>query len=178
VKKIKLYIAVSIDGYIAMPDGNVDWLSDPAQTKKNPGDYGYEEFYDSIDTTLMGYNTYLEIKGFGIPFPYPDKKNYVFSRHHKKLEKDPVRFIRSDIIPFVKGLKKEKGKDIWLVGGGQINGILLQAGLIDEMIITTIPVILGNGIPLFSSVSLMKRFAVLEVKNFHDLFVQIRFVKR
>jgi dihydrofolate reductase len=177
MKKVVLYIATSIDGYIATKEGNIDWLPDPEQGENNNHSFGYEEFYDSIDTTLMGYATYKKIIGFGVPFPYFDKKNFIFSRNHQKKENLPVEFIRPDIISFVKKLKTGKGKHIWLIGGGQINGILLDNDLIDEMIVTVIPVVLGNGIPLFSSTTQIKRFKQVEVQTFGGSISQIRYLK-
>ena len=76
MRKIVLFIATSIDGFIAGKNGNTDWLY-------TDGDFGYKEFYSSVDTVLMGYNTYYYIKHFP-KYPYPDKKNYVFSRQKRK----------------------------------------------------------------------------------------------
>jgi len=178
MKKVKLFIASSLDGYIATPEGKVDWLSDPENAGDHESGYGYDDFYASIDTTLMGYNTYREILGFGVPFPYPDKKNYVFSRLHEKKEDLPVEFVHSDLVEFVKALKQEQGKDIWLVGGGHINGILLNEGLVDEMILSIVPVVLGNGIPLFSSVSAMNRFWITRVRDYDQSLIQIHLLKK
>ena len=82
-------------------------------------------------------------------FPYPEKTNYVFTRGTPP-DTPHVRFISGDIAAFVRALKEEPGKDIWLVGGGQINTIMLNAGLIDELILTVFPLALGRGIPLFA----------------------------
>lgn len=172
MRNVKLFIAVSIDGYIAKPDGNIDWLEDPSRSEKNKSDYGYEEFYTPIDSTLMGYKTYQEIIGFGIPFPYPDKQNFVFSKNHKKEGNYPVEFIHSNVVDFVDRLKKNEGKDIWLIGGGQINGILLNANLIDMMIVSIVPVVLGGGIPLFGSDTQMKRFTIHKVQEFGGSLIQ------
>jgi dihydrofolate reductase len=177
MRKIKLYVAQSIDGYIATLDGGVEWLNDSLNEDSN-NDYGYSNFYNSIDTTLMGYNTYKEILGFDVPFPYPDKENYVFSRNHTKQEDLPVKFVSSDICDFVSELKKSKGKDIWLIGGGKINKVLLNNDLIDEIIITIKTVILGEGIPLFSSGTEFKKFEVIESKTLDNTFVQITMKKK
>jgi dihydrofolate reductase len=177
MKKLKLFTAVSMDSFIATTEGKVDWLTDPDTTGIDDTGYGYGVFYETIDTTLMGYNTYCEIIGFGVPFPYPDKKNYVFSRKHKKMEDLPVEFIHENMIDFVYGLKKKKGKDIWLVGGGRISGMLLNADLIDEIILSMVPVVLGNGIPLFFSVNQSRRFKIKKVQQFHRFLVQITFEK-
>lgn len=141
MRKIVLFVATSIDGYIAGKDGNVDWLF-------TEGDFGYQAFYDSIDTTLMGFNTFDFISQFE-EFPYEDKKNYVFTRRKRDTKDKPVEFVYGDVVSFIQKLKEEDGKNIWLVGGGQINSILLNANLIDQMIISIHPTALGDGIKLF-----------------------------
>jgi dihydrofolate reductase len=73
MRKVKLFIASSLDGYIAREDGSIDWLY-------TDGDYGYMQFYNSVNTVLMGRKTYDQTLGFGIEYPYKDKKNYVFSQ--------------------------------------------------------------------------------------------------
>lgn len=148
MRKVKLYIATSLDQYIARQDGQVDWLESVPNPEKS--DYGYQEFYHRIDTTLMGHNTYKEILGFGIEFPYPDKTNYVFSRTTGHKDTTYVQYISGDIVQFTRNLKEKKGKDIWLVGGGQLNTLLLNNRLIDEIVITLFPLVLGRGIPLFA----------------------------
>jgi dihydrofolate reductase len=146
MSKVILFIATSIDGYIAGNDGNTDWLY-------TDGDFGYSEFYNSIGVTLMGHNTYKFLLQLDY-FPYHDKKNYVFTREGKKPDHNPVTFVTGDVVDFVQNLKTVERNNIWLVGGGQINSILLNAGLIDEMIISVHPIVLGQGIPLFKDKSL------------------------
>lgn len=148
MRKVILYIATSLDGFIARPDGRIDWLENapnPTQT-----DYGYALFLAGIDTTLMGNSTYKTVLGFDIPFPYPDKENYVFTRNANVKKAEYVQFISENIPAFVQHLKAKKGKDIWLIGGGEINTLLLNAGLIDEIMLTQMPVLIGEGIPLFA----------------------------
>ncbi|MGW8314843.1 MAG: dihydrofolate reductase family protein [Bacteroidales bacterium] len=157
MRKVILYIAASLDNFIARPDGDVEWLNAPELLL--PGeDYGYRKFYDSIDTTLMGYRTYQAILGFDVPFPYPDKTNYVFTRSETHADTSEVTFISGDVVAFVRDLKEQPGRDVWLIGGGQINTLLLEQGLIDRKILTLIPVILGKGIPLFHGNPVETRF--------------------
>ncbi|MBA7546179.1 IS1595 family transposase ISCac2 [subsurface metagenome] len=168
MRKIVLFIATSIDGFIAGKDGDTDWLF-------TDGDFGYKEFYDSIDTTLMGYNTYFFIKQFE-QFPYPDKKNYVFSRRHREPDGSPVEIVFSDVVEFARNLREQEGKNIWLVGGSQINSILLNAGLIDQMIISMHPIALGQGIKLFSAESLEKlQLKLINHKVFERGLVQLTY---
>lgn len=148
MRKISLYIATSLDNCIARPDGGLDWLFAPEGE-----DYGYEAFLAETDTVLMGAKTYEAVQGFGIDNPYPEQKSYVFTRQNR-LPSPHVEYVTEDIPTFVRRLKEQPGKTIWLVGGGQINTILLNAGLIDEIILFIQPVVLGEGLPLFAGVGL------------------------
>lgn len=146
MKKIKLYIAASIDGYIARSDGDLDWLTKyPINPETN---YGHDDFYKSIDTVIMGGQTYRDILNMDFVWPYKDKTTYVVTRNSMGT-KENIHFITENVIENISYLRNESGKDIWLVGGGKITAMLLNENMVDEMIITTIPVILGNGIALF-----------------------------
>lgn len=121
-RKIIAYIAVSADGYIARPDGDVKWLDRP----KGSGDYGMADFYKTIDTIIMGKKTY----DLGLTWgqtSYPGKKNYVFTRSSPAPAKD-IEFVNENVGGFVERVRKQKGKDIWLVGGAALNGAFLDAG--------------------------------------------------
>lgn len=146
--KIKVYIAASLDGYIARPDGDLDWLTEfPNPTKE---DYGYNEMLTSVDTVIMGGRTYRELLCMDILWPYKNKKTFVVSHNSIKTNEN-IEFITEDIIERITELRNEEGKDIWLVGGGELITMCLNASLVDEMQICYIPVILGSGIPLFPS---------------------------
>jgi len=149
MRKIKLYIAASLNGKIAEKDGSVDWLY--VKEGDEQPDYGYEKFYDSIDTTIQGSSTYKQVESWGIEFPYPDKKNYVITRNKDLKDNEYVEFVSENHIEFVKNLKSQNGKDIWLIGGGLVNTMLLNAGLIDEIQIFVMPIILSDGIDLFEN---------------------------
>ena len=172
MRKLILYIAASLDNYIARPDGNVEWLNAPEL--QLPGeDYGYADFYRSIDTTLMGRRTYKQILGFDVPFPYRDKTNFVFTRSVSRADKGDVNYVSGDVASFVRMLKDKPGRDIWLIGGGQINTLLLHQGLIDRLILTLIPVILGEGIPLFHGKPPETRFNPVSGRYFDNGVVQL-----
>lgn len=172
MRKIVLYIATSIDGFIARKNGDIDWLENPDYPIEGE-DFGYQKFYDSIDTTLMGNQTYQQVLGFDVPFPYKGKTNYVFSRSQEGKDEN-VQFVKDNIADFVKNLKKDEGKDIWLVGGGQLNSMLLGQELIDQIILTIIPITLGDGISLFAqSMELDTRFSLDNSKVFKNGFVQL-----
>lgn len=147
MRQVKLYIAASLDGKIAGNNHDLDWLPQPEDD-----DYGYGELLHSIDTILMGYTTYKVTSDFG-DWPYKDKTSYIFTRDTTKSSNGDVTLIAEDPVSFTSNLKKQSGKDIWLVGGGNIITQLHDAGLIDEYIIAIVPVVLGKGIELFPSIN-------------------------
>ncbi len=167
MRKIVLFIATSLDGFIAGKNGDTSWLY-------SDGDYGYKAFYETIDTTLMGFNTYHYIRQF--PFPYPDKKNYVFTQKERLSDDNPVEFVRGDVAQFTQKLKQTEGKNIWLLGGGKINSILLTAGLIDQMVLSIHPIVLGEGLKLFQDHSMMnKHFRLVNHEIFDKGLVQLTY---
>ncbi len=144
MRKLKLYITASGDGYIAPPDGDLDWLVGyPVPSKED-----HKNFLDSVDTVLMGGNMYCNMCVMDIVWPYKDMNAYVVSPY-PVMEKEGVNFITENVIETIAQLKNENGKDIWFVGGAELASMLLDNGLIDEMIITYIPETLGKGISLF-----------------------------
>ena len=147
MRKIKVYIAASLDGYIARPDGDLDWLTKyPITPEIN---YGYNEFFDSVDTVIMGGKTYRDILNMDVIYPYESKTTYVITRNIINSPKDNRYFITDNVIDEISELKTQQGKDIWLVGGGELITMMLNANLVDEMQICYVPVILGTGILLF-----------------------------
>ncbi len=165
MRKIKLYIAASLNGKIAEKDGSVDWLY--VKDSDEEIDYGYEKFYESIDTTIQGSSTYKQVESWGIDFPYPDKKNYVITRNKNLKNNHNVEFISENHIDFIKTLKNKAGKDIWLIGGGQINTMLLNEGLIDELQLFCMPIILSDGIDIFEAIPARTDVKLIETKT-HD----------
>lgn len=131
-----LYIAMSLDGYIADENTNVDWLSEV----DGDGDNGYSAFYETVDTIIMGRTTYDQILSFGCEWPYLGKQCYVFTDR---------QYAHDDISVFMRNLKSKPGLNIWLAGGAEMAHSFLKAGLIDEFAITMIPTILGKGVRLF-----------------------------
>ena len=172
MKKIILYIAASLNGKIARNDGSVDWLESIPNPEKT--DHGYSAFYDSIDTTIMGSKTYQQIIDWDIPFPYPDKTNYVITRKRLKNTKQ-VEFITENHLDYIHNLKKQSGKDIWLIGGGQINTFLFNASLIDEIRLFIMPLVIEDGIELFESMPQQKYLELLETKNYSTGAVELRY---
>ncbi|GEK29869.1 MAG: dihydrofolate reductase family protein [Kurthia sp.] len=148
MRKVILYIATSVDGYIAKEDGSISWLEDVEMTE---ADTSYEQFYDSVDTVIMGRTTYDQITTeLSLDmYPYEDATSYIMtSREADKREN--CHFVAGSIIELVKKLKAEAGSNIWIIGGNGVIQALVEANLIDEYQITLIPIILGKGIPLFN----------------------------
>lgn len=144
MKKIILYITASLDGRIAEPDGGLEWLTG------FPKDCSYKNLLASIDTIIMGGRTYREFLNMDVTWSYLEKATYVVTRGWtEKASDENIQFITDNVIETISALRNEPGKDIWLVGGGKLVSMLLEADLIDEMQICYIPKILGRGIPLF-----------------------------
>lgn len=175
-RSIVLYIAASLDGYIAKSSGAVDWLG--GQGDDPDANNGYDNFYSTIDTVIMGRITYEQVINELSPdiWVYEGKKCYVAATG--KYETDTrAEFISEDIPGFVKKLKEQPGKDIWLVGGGKFIDQFIKQNLIDKYIITIIPTILGNGIPLFLNENPEIKLRLVEIKTV-DGMVEISYVRR
>ncbi|MEG4212327.1 dihydrofolate reductase family protein [Microcoleus sp. S13_B4] len=140
MRKVVLFIASSLDGYIARSNGDIDWLF----TDQN---YGYSKFLNSIDTVLMGRKTYEQVLTFG-EYPYQEKKSYVFTKNLDFQATSDVE-MATDLEIFVNDLRLLEGKNIWLVGGSLLIRDFLNQNFVDELILSVHPVILGEGIPLF-----------------------------
>ncbi|PSR52810.1 hypothetical protein AHMF7605_04365 [Adhaeribacter arboris] len=168
MRKLKLYIATSLDGKIARKDDSVDWLPDP-----NAGeDYGYQNFLAEIDTLVMGYKTYEVCLKLG-EWPYEGKTTYVFTRDVTKPQIPAVQLISQNPVEFVKDLLQQEGKDIWLVGGGEINTLLHDAGLIDSYYIAFIPIILGEGIELLPEVRKQQNLVLTQHQVYENGLVML-----
>lgn len=166
MKKLKLYITTSVDGFIAPPDGDLEWLIGyPISSKED-----HKNFLDSVDAVIMGGNAYRDMCLIDIIWPYKDKIVYVVTRH-PVMKKEGVNFITENAIETISKLKKEDGKDIWLVGGAEITSMLLEHNLIDEIIVTQIPVTLEKGIALFSK-DLNKDWILKEETSFGNKTVK------
>lgn len=146
-RKLVLFIAQSLDGYIAREDESLDWLL----KYESPGDNGYSAFYETDGTILLGRRTYEWIlRNVPSGFPYQGKECYVFSRSSSR-RAGSVTFVNQDIASFTASLKTQPGQDIWIVGGADVLSPLLRDNLVDEFIIHIAPIILGGGIPLFKA---------------------------
>ncbi|KGX91646.1 diacylglycerol kinase [Pontibacillus halophilus JSM 076056 = DSM 19796] len=165
MRKTVLYIAMSIDGYIAKEDGSVGWL----EKVNGKGDNGFSSFIETVDTVLLGSKTYDQVLGFDVPFPYEEQQCFVFSRKRSGQD-EYVKFINEDPTEFVQELKEHhQGKKIWLVGGSELIQTFLNHNLIDEFKIAVIPTLLGKGIPLFKSHELVTQLSLEAVEEYNDI---------
>lgn len=168
MRKVVYFVASSLDGFIARKDGSVDWLF-------SDGDYGYKRFYASVDTVIAGRKTYEQALGFGDTFP--GKKCYVLSRTMKEPKSGNAEIVSGPLQRLVARLRKRRGKDIWLAGGGAVAGQALDAGLIDRVIVSIHPVALGSGIPLFTDARRGRTFTLHRTKAFPSGLLQAEYRK-
>ena len=146
-RKVIVHIATSADGYIARSDGDLEWLTSRPAPK---GFYGMSAFMRSVDTKVLGRKTYDVSLRMGAKFD-SHSRTIVFSRHPPPADAPSgVEFVSDAIGPFVSRLREEPGKDIWLMGGGEIIASFLDAQAIDEFVISVVPVFIGDGISLIA----------------------------
>lgn len=140
MRRIRYAVAASLDGYIAGPKGEFDWITmDP--------EIDFQEMMNQFDTMLVGRKTFELVANQGGPDPY-GMKVLVFSRKWKQKDHPDVTIVSKDVKKTLTALRKQKGKDIWLFGGGLLFRSLLDMGLVDTVEVGVIPVLLGGGIPL------------------------------
>jgi dihydrofolate reductase len=167
MRKVVLGLGISLDGYIARRNGDVDFLF-------MPKDYSMADFFACIDTALMGRKTYDIAKKMGGSFG-PKTPTYVFSRKRRPGDRDGVTFTNRSPAALVGEIRKRPGKDIWLMGGGQLIRDFLKADLVDELYIGVVPVLLGEGIPLFPSGFPQREFALIENKTFSRGLISLKY---
>jgi dihydrofolate reductase len=176
-RKIIVYVATSADGYIARPDGDVEWLNRRPQTV----DYGIKAFYKTIDTILFGRKTYdwalAYHKKMGTKGEMFDTKvaNYVFSRKPPKQAAAGVEFVRGPVKAFAQRLRRTPGKQIWMMGGGELIASFLDAGEIDAFDIHVIPTFIGEGIPLMARRHRDVALRLRAAKKYPDGTVRLRY---
>lgn len=174
-RKIIVYIATSADGFIARLDGSVDWLDRP----RPRGNYGMDLFFRSIDTILWGRKTFdqsLGMAGAGETETVgPKVRNYVFSHNASPNAPADVEFVNEPVNNFAKRLRKNPGKDIWIMGGGGLIASFLDAGEIDEFIIHVIPTFIGEGIPLIGPRRRNVPLELLSTKKYPDGVVRLHY---
>jgi dihydrofolate reductase len=178
MRKVKYFVANSLDNFIARPDGGVDWLL-------MDGDYGMAGFFKSIDAALIGRKTYELILSQRKKHKQKETKSrsssksgtrsYLFSRTMKDAQDENVKIISENAGEFVSNLKNEAGKDIWLMGGGELARSLFAEGVVDEIGLAVHPVLLGSGIPLFPEIGKQINLELVECKPHPNGVVQVTY---
>jgi dihydrofolate reductase len=171
-RNVIVHIATSADGYIARPDGDLDWLTSRPAPK---GFYGMNAFMRSIDTMLLGRKTYEVSLRMGGKFD-AKSRSIVFSRRAPPADAPPgVEFVSDPIGPFVSRLREHPGKDIWLMGGGELIASFLDEQAIDEFVVSVVPVFIGDGIPLIARRHRHVPLALHSTERFEDGVVQLHY---
>ena len=171
-RNVIVHIATSADGYIARPDGDLEWLTSRPAPK---GFYGMNAFMRSIDTTLLGRKTYEVSLRMGAKFD-SKTRTFVFSRHAPPADvPSGVEFVNGAIGPFVSRLREQPGRNIWLMGGGDLIASFLDEQAIDEFVISVVPVFIGDGIPLIARRHRHVPLDLHSVERFEDGLVQLRY---
>lgn len=174
MQRLQLYIATSLDGYIATPDGGLDWL----ENFPNPDqlDYGYADFYANIDTVIMGRATYEIINGFGIDWPYANCASYVVTAQNDYPITTPnTQRLHTPLRQALLDLQQNAQKNVWLVGGGKLVASVLAEGLIDDLLLTVIPTLIGDGILLWEKGIPTTTFELVEATSFETGVLQLHY---
>jgi dihydrofolate reductase len=172
-RNVIVHIGTSADGYIARPDGDLEWLT---SRPKPDGFYGMSAFMKSIDTKLLGRKTYEAGLRMGATFDPAKSRTVVFSRHAPPADAPSgVEFVSGAIGPFLHRLRETPGKDVWLMGGGELIASFLDERAIDEFVISVAPVFIGDGIPLMARRHRHVPLDLHSVERFADGVVQLRY---
>ena len=168
-----LYIAISLDGFVAGPDDDISWLF-----RYNDVDYGFNEFFSGIGAIIQGRRAYeIEARnGWETPTPVP---TFVLSHDPslRKSERGNFVFTDKDISKVLQRAKQLTGKDVWIEGGANVAQQFLERNLMDEIVLSIVPVILGNGIGLFGKTYKTIEFALREVRQFDKGLVQLTYIR-
>lgn len=178
-RKVRLFIAMSLDGFIADPNGGVGWLNGQSNDEETID--AYSEFIQDVDTVIMGWNTYHQIVTELSPdeWVYKGLTSYVIT-HHNETSSDQIRFVKESPAELVKTLKAQSGRDIWICGGASIIQQLVQKNLIDEYYLTIIPTLLGTGIRLFENANQEIPLRLVKTRSYNgmtDLIYRRRYNK-
>ncbi|MFN3757113.1 dihydrofolate reductase family protein [Algoriphagus sp.] len=170
-RQVILYIAMSLDGYIAKPNDDLSFLS---IVEKEGEDYGYSDFVSTVDTVILGRKTYDWVMKQVGEFPHADKNAYIITRTAKPTIGKTV-FYTGDLTDLVIKLKSENGKNIFCDGGAEIVNELLKNDLLDEIIISVIPILVGNGTRLFKDGRPEQKLKLVNVKTFDTGLTQLHY---
>lgn len=170
-RKVILFVATSLDGYIASTDGDVNWLS---VAEKENEDYGYTDFIKNVDTVIMGRKTYEKVLSFGIEFPHKNRDVFILTRQNPD-PKEGIQYYNGDLGQLVCDLKARDGKNIYVDGGSEIIDEMMKSNLVDEFVITVVPILLGKGMPLFRDNRPEMQIRHISTKTFDTGVVQTHY---
>ncbi len=173
--KIQLFIAVTIDGFIARENGSLDWLFEiPTHT-----DHGYNNFIKGIDTVVMGRKTFDDLLGLGIEWPYGNCISYVVTKDFNYKVSTVNSFVLGDLSKgAMEGLRMKSSANVWVVGGGEVITQFLNCDEIDEMILSIIPIMLGKGIRLFPGEPKESKFELINTEPFDTGVVNLYYRRK
>lgn len=172
-----VYIATSLDGFIAGPNGELDWLMQFPNPEQS--DYGFADFMSRIDALVMGRSTYDMVASFGGEWPYP-KPVFVLSNTLKDIPEhltDKVEVVSGDLQQIVTDLDARGYSALYIDGGKTIQSFMRE-GLIDEMVLSKIPVVLGDGIPLFGPLDAPQYFELAGTESFKNGITKTRYLRK
>lgn len=173
-RNVILYISMSLDGYIATKDESLDFLSIVEQEGE---DYGYNEFVQSVDAIIIGRKTYEKVLEMGYEYPHIDKEVYILTRTERPSIGN-FKFYTGALNQLVNNLKNKPGKNIYCDGGAEIANELMKNNLVDEYIISVIPILLGNGIPLFNVGRPEQKLKLVSIKQFEKGLSQLHYKRK
>jgi len=173
-RKVFLYIATSLDGYIATKNENLDFLS---LVEQEGEDYGYADFIKTVDTVIVGRKTYDKVLSMGFDFPHADKKSYIITRTPKPPIGN-IQFYTENLEALILKLKEKDGQNIFVDGGAEIVNLMMNDNLIDVFCVSIIPVLLGDGISLFQDNRPELQLKFVRSETFKSGLVQIWYQKR
>ncbi len=168
MRKVVLAVGISLDGYIARPDGAFDFLF-------MPKDFSMAPFFATIDTTIMGRKTYDVARALGEVSHGPNMATYIYSRTLPSGKREGCTFTSQSPKALIAQIRKGKGKDIWLMGGGELAREFLNADLVDEIHLGVVPVLLGEGLPLFPSGFPQRDFALIGNRTFSKGLIELKY---
>lgn len=172
-RKVVLYISMSLDGYIATKNNSLEFLS---MVEHEGEDYGYNDFVQSVDAVIIGRKTYEKVIAMGFEYPHTDKDVYIITRTERPAIGN-FKFYSGDLIQLVNRLKQQPGKNIYCDGGAEIVNELIKNNLIDDYIISIIPILLGDGIRLFKNSLPEQKLELVSAKSFYKGLTQLHYTR-
>ena len=172
-RKLCLFIAMSLDGYIAKPDNDISFLDEMNQEGE---DYGYSAFINTVDTVILGRKTYDKVRSMGVELPYGERRVIVLT-HNPQPASQTTSFYSGNLTEKIALLRSQPGKHIYCDGGAETILQLLKGNLVDELIVSIVPILLGNGIRLFGANFLEQKLKLVKSQQFEKGLVQLHYLK-